>query len=116
VGKTDRDRARRFRNALAKGYAEYSLRSAQPTRLECLARRFDRIGFWSGVVWLLALLPLVSRPWWNDEFLANFGTGIAVVVMAPLLVCLVSFSAAFILGIRQQHRDYHSSEESWRRR
>lgn len=113
---TNRDRARLFRGALAKGYAEYCRVAAMPTQLERLSRRFDRIGFLAGVTWISLFLPWFSQLWWSEASQAYFGPVLGWAFIVMVFVCLGSFIISFIMSAWQQSRDYRSTEESWRRR
>ncbi len=112
----DRDRAQRFRLALARGYSDYCRRSEQPTRLESLAAWFDKNAFWTGVAWMGLLIPCVSSPWWSEAFRSVFGPVIVWMIAVLFVLCLASAAISFILSIWQQCRDYKSAEETWRRR
>jgi apolipoprotein N-acyltransferase len=101
----DRDRARRFRLALARGYAEHCRRTARPTRIE-------RLAAWLGMG---LLVPCVSSPWWSEDFREGFGPILGWALMVMLLLLLISAAVGFIMSIWQQRRDLLSFDETWRR-
>jgi uncharacterized BrkB/YihY/UPF0761 family membrane protein len=111
----DRDRARRFRLALARGYAEHCRRTVRPTPIKRLAAWLDKTVFWTGVTWMGLLVPCVSSPWWSEDFRAVFGPIVGWALMVMLLLLLTSAAVGFIMSIWQQRRDLLSFDDSWRR-
>ncbi len=109
-------RARLFRLALARGYAEYCRKARQPTRLQAYSRFLDKMAFYTGLPMLLMVFPLCSQPMWNEEFRAVVGPTVVWSFVALVICCMICATASFIFGFWQHCRDYRSSEEAWLRR
>lgn len=115
--KEDNDaRARLFRLALARGYAEHCRKARQTNWLQAYSRLLDRMVFYTGLPMLLLVFPLCSQPFWNEDFRTVVGPLVVWSFVALAICCMISAIASFILGFWQQCRDYRSSEEVWLRR
>jgi hypothetical protein len=103
-------RAKRFSDALSRGYAEYQWKlekSKQPSRGQKVARKLGDVGCLSYIAALPLIFPLVSVPFWSDEFRRAYGM-VPVWLFAGLMsVSLICLAGCFVIGIWRAIRDYY---------